>query len=150
MGSARNPKLTDWTVWHKVLKASVLSYQGNIVEPVGKWIDQINGVYNEYWTWWWDEDIHLLYYYINGYWHMFRHMITRRNGRCSIDIFKQYTVIAISFNVEQLQQTSVTLKGDCCMSHGYREILPPLEVPLTLLPYLQSLVESLEYRKGEK
>lgn len=74
---------------------SVLSYQGNLMDPVVKWIDQSNGVYSEIMTWWWDRDTHLIYCYINGYWYKFRPMIIRRNGGYAIDHLKQYTAITI-------------------------------------------------------
>lgn len=94
------PKLIDLTVCRRVLKAIVLVYQGTLMQPVGKWIHQVDDIYSEKWTWWWDEDTKP-YPYINGYWSNFRIIMIRHNVRFDIDCFKQYTAIVSPDNIGQ-------------------------------------------------
>lgn len=68
------------------------------------------------------------------------YMVMRRNGRSGIDQIKYYTSISISINSQKLKQTSMTLKRDDHVSHGFRNFILKEEVTHTEEPSLQRLM----------
>lgn len=65
----------NWTMWCRVLKVILASYQRVTVVPVDKWINKIHEIHSIQWTWWWGEDTNPLYQHTNGCWHTFRPIV---------------------------------------------------------------------------
>lgn len=102
----------------------LLSYQGNLVEPVGRWMEIISEKYSAHWIWWCGDEIKLLYRKDEGTCQQFWPIVSRRNTRCRVDRFKYYIQVPEQHIVRNLKRTSATLKRNCYISYGFREVLP--------------------------
>ena len=143
------PKSTDWGVWKKVLKLSLLNYQGFLVESVGKWVDDIKEIYSTSWKWWWEEDTKILYRFMDNQWQQFHPVMIRRNTRSTVERFKHYTPIPIPLNVQQLKRTSVTLEKGCYVTHGFKPLQCNIISNHNEETTIRGLMQSLQQRKGE-
>ena len=59
------PKQTDWYIWNKVLKTSLLNSAGYLTHPVGRWLPNLENIYCKRWEWWVDQETNYLYRFIN-------------------------------------------------------------------------------------
>ena len=86
-------KDSEWRIWRKVLKMSILDNTGHIWMQLSSWTINTDTVYDEVWDWWIDYEDNTLYKHEDDVWLKFTPEMQRRRRRGTQRRYKNYVVI---------------------------------------------------------
>ena len=123
------PKQTDWYIWNRVLKLSILDNHYLLEQPVGKWIGEVEGLYSEAWEWWVDINTSALYRCKDNKWFRFRPITQRKRRRVTQCRYKHYVQLDYTPSMRYLRRSSVELKRGVYTTQGYNVHKDPSVMP---------------------
>ena len=144
------PKKTDWAVWARVLKLSLLNQFGSLTYQVGKWVRHEGMMYESEWEWWMDSELNNLYRCINGRWFKFRQLRQRKKRRGVQDSFKYYVPLRDPPPSNNLVKTSVQMKHGNFITQGYDIEMVVVNNAQVEPASLETLIRELDTKIGEQ
>ena len=144
------PKKTDWYVWSKVLKESLLNPLGTLNSPLGRWLHHADKIYKEEWEWWIDKDKNCLFRLVKGKWYQFNSVYRRKKRRGVQDSFRYYVPMVEPPLIHLLVRTSVQCVHGAYITQGYHTQVEVETIRKDEVASLERLMEVLSLREGEQ
>ena len=144
------PKQTDWYIWNKVLKTSLLNSAGYLMHPVGRWLPNLENIYCKRWEWWVDQETNDLYRFINDKWLKFTPTNQRKRRRGAESSYKWYVPMVHPPPSRNMLRSSVKYTRGTYIIQGCHTQVEAGNTGENAVASLERLMEVLSLRKGEQ
>ena len=143
------PKSTDWATWRRLLRKCFLSGDQVHCRALGKWLPNVDTLYQESWPWWWDNACQTLYRFNGTGWYRYETITRKRTRNNNGQRFKYYTCMQRPPDTTNLHRTTVAYKSGEYIAQGFAEmsVSNPSTTPPS--PTLEGLISSLLSVPGE-
>ena len=158
----QRPKDSEWRIWRKVLKISVLDNTSGLRLQLNAWTINTDTIYEQAWDWWLDNENNTLYKYYDGIWTKFTPEMQRRRRRTAQQRYRSYIVVDEAPDRNYLHRTSVRFEKGYYIARGYHTQLQndnglqniredeSTDSASYRTDVLQQVIDALEDRIGEQ